>query len=1513
MSVENEKSDQSEREDIVNLRVVYSIFEDNDVQESELLWFADKPLSGYLEGLPEEVNWAVSVNGHVIERDKWATTFLEKEDYLVLKLVPTGGKGGSKQIFKMVAMIALTVVASVLTAGMGAILAAVVTTAITAVGGFLLNALFPAPKPKINKNDNQGDDTPTYGADGPKNTSSEEVPVPIVLGEFRVGGNITNLHLQNDSNTQIMYGQYIVSEGEIESISDIRVNDQPVSNFQTVDYQTRMGTDTQPICDWFNDTITPYNLGVKLNTDWINYTTSQEVDKLGINLVLPGGLVSIDSKSGNRKTRSVAIEAQYKKISEDDTAWKLLGEPGWVTFTGSASDLTTRLQYTVTVTSPGGVESTAYTYTLQYRKVGDPDWIDLPAQSGVITNNISRKRLDQYREGGPGEYIYSFDPTTITKTFDLNDLAVGSYETQLVGDGVLATKRHYVTVPIVIAEATRNPVRRSFFTDQVELSAYNVRVRRTTAESESDLISDSVTLDDVNEVILDDIRYIHSAYYGLKIKFTDQLNRIPNVTALVRGVKCAHYDMEGNYLGHFWTQNPAFITVEMLTNIEWGGGIALSRLVISKFVEWAEYCTEKGLKFNGVYDQLGNLWDAMQIVLRVGHAQIVPIGTKYSIVIEREESASMMFSVANMVKDTFEITWLPIEDRANEFEVSYYDKNDGNKRKTIRVVDYEALARGAVQRSVGIDMRGVDNVEQAFKEGWLQMALNRYLLKSVSFSAPMEAISCGVGSVVFVQNDVPAWAYGGRLEADSTTTVLKLDRDVEMFAAKNYAVLVHHSALLKYSAEVLDKVGDYIYVNIGATPSKIDRLKKGSLDMEIFHKQVGSPNTGILVDDASGITIGDTVELWETDAIEERSVVLSIGTKRQITVTSPLTITPSEYSNFMFGETVKLKQKFRIREISRTHDYDRKLSLIEYNPAIYADPTIPVPAVDYSNIPVQLLPLAEVNISDNLLKGRDGTLITRVQVSWEVAFESSYEGADVWVSTDAGPYEMLGTVGGRGATFFFDAFDEEELLVKVVPFDGAKKLGLNDVEAVAYTVVGKNAKPSNVSNFAAQFIDGSIVMNWDLITDLDASGYEIREGSSWEAGATNVVVSGFKGSKFSVIKNTGGSFTFWIAAIDTSGFYSETAVNVTVAVDGPEAVRGFDCVTNNNMIIFTWLPNQAEYIPTYEIREGAAWDSSTLIAKVGGTTYAVPVNNSLVRKFWIKALNRFDVESTVATFASPIIAELPEYNIIGEFDQATTFTGKKINFDFVTDHLETTVDKVHSEYFFDVDLLASFLARSQLIMEYEAIVNSTETWADAAYAWSSSQANRQWVVRGDVSSVSLAGYIATKTVDLEAYEVESWSLSNTLTGLDGTASSEAVSVAYESGGKARFGTHSLIKDSLTEVAWVKAVPAEFHVNFWVEPVDTGTTYTLFRLVNGGNDLRVDYNSATHELSLIGSDAVTVTLGTAHGDLDGQRVFVGVTQTDAARSLYIGIYDNLYSAEATGAYAPIGTWTDVQLY
>jgi predicted phage tail protein len=1021
-------------------------FNPREFVREEFTWAGDKSLSEYFPlGV---VHTVVSVNGKIVPAEAFPVTYLERGDNLVICPIPQGGDSG-KGILSLVAMMAVAVfagpVAGFLNEALGIGFAAgstgmaLLTAGVTMAGSMLVGSIFAPSKPS---SDNSKEAT-SYGIDGAKNTSVEGAVVPICYGQFRMGGNIIDAYVDNDENdNQTLYVLICAGEGPIAGITDVLINDNPIADYQTpntdpnstttgpcVEMQVRLGQPDQQPIGWFNDIIRPANVGVQLSTDYTYYTTAGIVDKLRLDLVAPSGLFKVDKGSGEAKEVSVPLAIEYTKTGEEN--WQPLAMQNQVV--GKRN---------VTVSAAGG----AY-------QADNGTWWVLEGGDTPVLANVT--------------FTWSYEGGGVVNDDDLRYINA-NYTTDGVTPGDKYLKGSATaTVPIYgttmeMKSSKRSAIRRSAMSPLLDPGHYTVRVKRTTPASTDATVMDKVYLSDVNEISVDPIGYANTALIGLKIVLGQQISSMPSIS-FVNGGKIVRAFGKPITASNqeVWfdaaSSNPAWVVWDMLTNTRYGGEMPTSRLDFFAFRRWAQYCDAQSLTWNGPIDTEMNVWDASQYVLRVGHAQLVNVGTRWTVVIEKPDTPVMMFTVANMIEGSYKETWLPMTDRANEVDVTYFDKDDKNKQRTIRVYDPAALTAGQKQRTSAVTLYGVDEYNHAYREGMFMMNLNRFIQKTIEFSAPLEAVACSVGDLIYVQHDMPNWAQAGRLEAGSTATVLKLDRPVTMEAGKTYQALYHHDVLPRYSGVITNIAGTVLFLSgypSGALPVK--RMMVAGRDIAVA--ETGDGMIAVNSSDLDGLEIGQPYALFDTDVIEERGVVLNAGDQTEITLQSPLSATPSQFGNWMFGETSKVKEIFRIRSVAGSHDYKRDITAIQYDERVYdytrfAALSAPLPAPGSLAIgEVRNLQLYE----ETRIKG--DAVITSVVAAWSGPEAGLYKGADVYVKVDDQANWQLFSSAVNAYSCEGPANRGQTVKVKVVAYDVFDtRAGFEGAPEASIKVVGELA------------------------------------------------------------------------------------------------------------------------------------------------------------------------------------------------------------------------------------------------------------------------------------------------------------------------------------------------------------------------------------------------------------------------------------------------------------------------
>lgn len=978
--------------------VVYNPLDVSVRQTAKLVWRPDATLADYLLGLPDHIEWVVSLDGVVAPAETWRDVRPSIGSILVLVPVIRGGRTG-KTVLRIAATIAVAVAAYYvggLVGEVGTWQFAAASAATMTVGTLIINALLPLPL----SSQQQQDNGQSYGAEGVKNTSAEDVPVPLVFGEYRVAGNLASYYAVNDGDDQILYAQIVLSEGEIEWAGDVQINDQPLSAFQQVSVEHRLGTADQEVIPWFEGTSEPFFRGASLTTDWTEHVTSKEVDRLRLHYVAPQGLIAVNSK-GTRLTVSVPINIEYAPCLPDGTV-----TGGWI--------------------------------------------------------GINRSQPRDARGSLLQEVI------------------------EEVGDS-------YGTA-LTISGQQQRPLRRSIDIPLPGEGYYKIRTRRGTENSTDENTADDIQLSEVVEIIDERVRYIHTALTGLQIKLNDQLPGFPKITTKVKGIKCAHYGARGNFLGRAWTQNPAWQVLESLTNARWGGGLPTASIDISRFVEWAARCADQGLQFNGVIDASGNLWDALQPILRAGHAQLIRGGTRWTLAFEMADDPVMPFNAANIIQGSLQLDWLPMDERANEFEGTYYDKDNNFERATLRIVDDAAIARGEQPRAVTIDMRGVTSRDQAWRDLNLQMNLNRYVRLTATWDSPIEAIACTIGDVVLLQHDLPQWGHGGKLEMGCTRNRLKLDRPVPVRAGVPHKVLVHHAAVSRGIRAVNTLVGTSIFVSSIPT-GRVRRLRWGTSDAQIM----AIYGNEVVLDRADGLNVGQAVEFWDTDVIDEVNVVVPSqdGQVEELELAQMLQAVPDVYANWMFGPVGKTAKPFRIHSIDyTTNDNNRRISALEYNAAIFADPLNPTPTPNYSTLD-RIGQIQVERVQEEALSAAGERV--RLKIFWNRPSTGLYNGADVWLGRYQEPLEMVAQLRQGALSYELDLAAGETVRIKLIAVDlDGLKSNFSDAPIYTYTSSSVlNYQPSPVENVQFNPVVISTTTTPSLAIELTFDHEDFVDGQSY--------------------------------------------------------------------------------------------------------------------------------------------------------------------------------------------------------------------------------------------------------------------------------------------------------------------------------------------------------------------------------------------------------------------------------
>jgi len=952
-------------------------------------------------------------------------TAFEKGDRLSLAVIPQGG-GGFKSILRALVTVAFVAVGSIIGGPIGA-----------AIGGLvagLVNAFLLTPKPKISDNEQET----TYGIDGAKNSATENIPFPVVYGEFRQAGNIIDLYTENLGDTQYLYMRMVMADGLIEGMTDIEVNEQPIDNFDNVSTKTTLGELNPVINPWFQNTIRQINKNIKLDTSWTEHETTDQIDRARFDVMFPKGLVDIDKKKGDYRNRSVTFQVEYRP--DDVTPWEnietdivsqasLPDRPASTTQPDiSGFDVQVQVPVDELRDLPPNTD-----LEFQYRKVGDSVWNVKQVAADVVLAN-SQSSTPEFAEEQPHNNL-----GFASWNFYEYDIDYGEWEFGTNYGGISNVQGFQSGGQFTVTDSRTAQIRRSYQTGVLPKGNYELRIRRTTATSTSEYILDEAYLTDIAEIESDAVAVVGRATLSIRIKLTDQLNAVPTVTALVQGSKIQKYDIEGNPTVVEYDNNPAWCYVDAMTSVSRGAQISVDDIDWAALHDWEEHCTDNSLEYNGVFSGTGNVHDAVVEICGVGDAAPINLGTKHSVVIDRPREPVQMFNSANMVKESFSVTYMPLTDRANEFEVTYYDKLDRNKEKTIRYVDPNAVAFNETPRSVSIPLRGVDNRERAAEELWKMIYANRLLVRTVTFDAYTDVLAASLGDVILVQSNQMEWSQGGLIGTGSDDqSAIVLDQEVPYVGGTSYGLIIQHDAAKASDVTVSSKVGQKLLVTGDANlySKDIHRVIINGEDYPVVKVDDGTTYQTITLDgDLSGISVSDNVECWRTDVLEERTVTghAVVDGVSVLTLDTALVEAPEFGNRFIYGEVTEINQPYTIQSITGSGIERRTVSAVEYNAAVYNPGEVAL-EVPITPLDTRVVPQVKDLRIDFDLVSKINQQTVNVHVKWNSGHILNYTGADVYARINGADWRATNTVWNVNEIHFTGNIDDE-IEVKVVAFN----------------------------------------------------------------------------------------------------------------------------------------------------------------------------------------------------------------------------------------------------------------------------------------------------------------------------------------------------------------------------------------------------------------------------------------------------------------------------------------------
>jgi hypothetical protein len=356
-----------------------------------------------------------------------------------------------------------------------------------------------------------------------------------------------------------------------------------------------------------------------------------------------------------------------------------------------------------------------------------------------------------------------------------------------------------------------------------------IKIIKKSGETNSVLIKKDINVYKVTEIIETKLSYPFSSLVGLKIdsrSFQNTPDRtydcrlkkvnIPNTYYPLNANKfnqdkryiekksTYNYDAlvyEGDWDGSFelrWTDNPAWILYDLLTNERYGLGRYIDESQINKWQLYkiGRFCdaVDENGYFIGVSDGVGGLepryscnvmikdatkvYDSIVSIANLFRGAVYFNNSEINFLDDRPRTPIITFSNTNVKDGIFNYSNIRKDQQYNTIEVSYLDRFDNFQNKVEYVEDEQDIRKRGIFKS-RIESFGVTSKAMARRIGQHMIYQTIKENQAVEFTAGLEALLCRPGDLIIIEDDLKTRAknFGRILEVNTNNKSLFLENE----------------------------------------------------------------------------------------------------------------------------------------------------------------------------------------------------------------------------------------------------------------------------------------------------------------------------------------------------------------------------------------------------------------------------------------------------------------------------------------------------------------------------------------------------------------------------------------------------------------------------------------------------------------------------------------------------------------------------------------------------------------
>ncbi|KHG56231.1 PF09327 domain protein [Enterobacter hormaechei subsp. xiangfangensis] len=321
--------------------------------------------------------------------------------------------------------------------------------------------------------------------------------------------------------------------------------------------------------------------------------------------------------------------------------------------------------------------------------------------------------------------------------------------------------------------------------DAPDTKPFDIRVRRITPDSSSDLLSNGTVWNSYSEITDDNLSYPFSAVAGSVIdrdQYTDTPSRTYHLRGLIVDVPDNYEPIARTYSGLWtggfkkaWTNNPAWLFRELAKNTRFGlakragyidvddGALYILSQYCDQLVDDGYGGKEPRMTLNAYITEQASARDILDKIASMFRGIALWDGLRLSVMLDAPQDPIATITNANVVNGEFKRSSVKRSEKYNAVVVSWTDPDNGWEQVKEYVSDDEMIAKGNYNETT-LEAFGCTSRGQAWRAGkWLLETAKRESSR-LSFQMARDAIHFTPGDIVEVMdNDYAGTRLGGRI------------------------------------------------------------------------------------------------------------------------------------------------------------------------------------------------------------------------------------------------------------------------------------------------------------------------------------------------------------------------------------------------------------------------------------------------------------------------------------------------------------------------------------------------------------------------------------------------------------------------------------------------------------------------------------------------------------------------------------------------------------------------------